>query len=72
MLRDVPALLGYEDRSTNNFELEESLKQRDAVWNVIKKSLVRAQELMKDQADNHTRGVELSVGDMVYLKLRPY
>ena len=70
--REPPALLRYEEGSTSNFDLEESLKQRDAALNVVKQCLTRAQELMKDQADKHMRNAELMVGDMVYLKLRPY
>lgn len=70
--RDPPKLLKYEHGSTNNFDLEESLKQRDATLLQLKRCLVRAQEVMKSQADKHKQDVELQVGEMVYLNLRPY
>ncbi|KFK22601.1 hypothetical protein AALP_AAs54367U000800 [Arabis alpina] len=34
--------------------------------------LLKTQQIMKQQADNHRREVEFAVGDMVFLKIRPY
>lgn len=38
----------------------------------LKSNLLRAQDIMKRQADKSRRDVELVVGYMVYLKLQPY
>lgn len=70
--REPPRLLKYEHGSTKNFDLEESPKQRDATLVHLKKFLMKAQEVMKNQTDKHRRDVNLEVGEMVYLKLRPY
>lgn len=70
--RDPPALLRYEKGLTANAELEEQLLERDAILVEVKKHLVHAQQLMKNNADKHRRDVEFEVGEMVYLKLRPY
>lgn len=70
--RDPPALVRFEEGSTANVELELALKERDVVLDSLKQTLLRAQEIMKAQADKSRRDVELAVGDMVYLKLQPY
>lgn len=70
--RDPPALLRFEPGSTHNADLEKFLLERDALLVDIKKHLVHAQQLMKNNVDKHRRDVEFQVGDLVYLKLRPY
>lgn len=70
--REPTPLLPYEPYSTVNFEVDQSLIQRDATLLKLKHHLNRAQQRMKDQADAHRKDVMFEEGDMVFVKLKPY
>lgn len=70
--RDPPTIMKFENGSTSNADLEERLKDRDATLALLRGHVGRAQQLMKRKADGHRREVEFQVGDLVFLKMRPY
>ena len=70
--RNPPLLIQYVYHSTTNSSLEELLAVRDLMITELKDQLALAQDRMKKATDLHRRELEFKVGDMVYLKLRPY
>ena len=70
--RNPPLLIQYVYHSTTNSSLEELLVVRDLMITELKDQLALAQDRMKKATDLHRRELEFKVGDMVYLKLRPY
>lgn len=52
--------------------VEEYLQRRDAVIDLLKENLHKAQERMKWFADKKRTDMSFVVGDLVYLKLQPY
>lgn len=69
--RDPPTVVPYKVDSTQNFEVEGMLLEREKFLCSIRKNLLRAQERMKNNADKRRRELEFEVGSKVYLKLRP-
>lgn len=55
-----------------NATLEEQLQERDEILNILKGHLGVAQNPMKKFADRKRRKLQLSEGDAVFVKLRPY
>ncbi|XP_026443721.1 uncharacterized protein LOC113343815 [Papaver somniferum] len=69
----IPPHLDFPSTATTSVAVvEEYLKQRDAVLDLLKESLHHAEERMKFYADNKRTNKTFEVGDHVYLKLRPY
>ncbi|PON75651.1 Ribonuclease H-like domain containing protein, partial [Trema orientale] len=70
--RDPPQLLPYDKGATVVSSLDKQLQERDTMLEDLKIQLHRAQQRMKTTADKHRREIQFEVGDLVYLKLRPY
>ena len=70
--REPPPLVRFEERSTQNYDLETTLREKDTMLVQIKLHLSRAHAIMKSQADKHRRDVQFTVGEKVYLKLKPF
>lgn len=65
-------MLRYESGTTTVAALEDQMVERDAMLDELKFALLKAQNSMKKQEDEHRRDVQFDVGEWVYLKLRPY
>lgn len=55
-----------------DLSMQEQWRNRQVALQVIRDNLLKAQSRIKHQADKHRTERELSVGDMVYLKVQPY
>lgn len=54
------------------YEVNRSLQRREYIINLVKFHLLRAQTMMKQQADKNICERSFVVGDWVWLKLKPY
>nr|GFB02076.1 ribonuclease H-like domain containing protein [Tanacetum cinerariifolium] len=70
--RDPPRLVSYDHGTAVTTEVDQYLWERDRVLAELRTQYHRAQQVMKSHADGKRRDVEFAVGDLVYLKLRPY
>lgn len=72
------ALYGYVPRSfgvtasASSDTLEDALKERASMTELLRQHLLKAQVRMKKQADKHRSERSFVVGDQVYLKVQPY
>lgn len=57
--------------TAKNAEVEETLKSRDEILQLLHSNLVLAQNRMKQLYDCHRMDREFSLGDLVYVKLHP-
>ena len=64
-------MIRYGYNSTSVSSVERMLEERDAMLEVLKFHLLKAQAKMKQQADGKQRDVQFEEGEMVYV-LRPY
>ena len=53
-------------------QVEQSLRSRDEILQLLKESLFTAQQRMKINVDRHPRELEFALGDFVYLRLQPF
>lgn len=68
----LPSLLSYVPGLTKVQAVDDHLKDRHRILNLLKDNLVQAQSRMKKNADLKRIDKEFSVGDWVYLRLQPY
>ena len=67
-----PMHLPYIPGETKVEAVDRSLQRREAVIQVLKFHLLKAQHRMKMQVDAHRPKREFNIGDWVWLKLQPY
>lgn len=70
--QNSPRLAFPSTTTTSVAAVEEYLKQRDVILELLKDSLHKSQERMRLYADKHRVERSFVVGDIVYLKLQPY
>ncbi|XP_060965128.1 transposon Tf2-1 polyprotein [Cannabis sativa] len=70
--RDPPPLMRYPSGGSAVLTVDQMLEDRDSFLDDLKMHLLRAQHRMKTTADSHRREVHFAVGDLVFVKLRPY
>ena len=70
--RDLPALCRYGNPKSPVDDIDRYLQEQDQVLTLLKEHLSNAHNIMKATKDSKRRDVAFSVGDSVYLKLRPY
>ncbi|PNX87538.1 hypothetical protein L195_g043629 [Trifolium pratense] len=70
--RAPPALVDYVPGSTALQAVEATLVERDEILQILKQKLLKAQETMKEIADQKRIPHKFKEGDLVFVKLRPY
>lgn len=70
--RDPPTLTRYTSNPSDPADLQAQLLNRDLLLSQLKQNLMRAQQVMKSQADKKRRDVQFAIGDLVLVKLQPY
>ena len=70
--RPPPTIIHYQRGETMVESTAQNLVDRDEALRQLKHNLQRAQTSMKQRADAHRRDVTFSIGDWVYVKLRPH
>jgi hypothetical protein len=70
--RPPPTLQNYIPGSTQIQAVEATLLDRDTMLQELKNKLLKAQEIMKAVADRSRFPHKFAVGDLVFVKLRPY
>ncbi|KAJ0442289.1 putative nucleotidyltransferase, Ribonuclease H [Helianthus annuus] len=67
-----PLHIPYIPRDAADNEVDEVMRDREAAIGVLRQSLLKAQNRMKQQADKRRSEREFEAGQWVYLKLQPY
>nr|GEZ72003.1 hypothetical protein [Tanacetum cinerariifolium] len=67
-----PLHIPYIPRDVADQDVDELMRDREAAIKVLRQSLLKAQNCMKQQADKHQTERVFKPGSWVYLKLQPY
>ncbi|KAJ0547862.1 putative nucleotidyltransferase, Ribonuclease H [Helianthus annuus] len=67
-----PLHVPYVPKDAGDNEVDEVMRDREAAIGVLRQSLLKAQNRMKQQADKRRSEREFEPGQWVYLKLQPY
>jgi hypothetical protein len=70
--RSPPVLIRGDVNLSAVEEVNKLTAERNAMLREMQEQLLRAQDVVRAQANKHRREVEYQVGDMVYLKIQPY
>lgn len=65
-------MLRFKEKGTSFPSVDQVLRERDEILDESRMHLLKAQHRMKQLADLHRTEVEFHIGDLVFLKLRPY
>ncbi|KAI4351323.1 hypothetical protein L6164_005698 [Bauhinia variegata] len=67
-----PSIPQYISGTSNLEAVDQELQTREAIFEQLQKKLHKAQVAMKEVADQKRRPHSFQVGDLVFVKLRPY
>ncbi|GAU48626.1 hypothetical protein TSUD_405850 [Trifolium subterraneum] len=70
--RSPPVLIRGNMNLSAVEEVNKLTTERNVMLREMQEQLLRAQDVMRAQANKHRREVEYQVGDMIYLKIQPY
>lgn len=70
--RPPPVLIKGDVHHSSVDEVSRLTAERNDMVRELQEQLVKAQDRMRAQANNHRRAVDYQVGEMVYLKIQPY
>ncbi|KAF5763515.1 putative nucleotidyltransferase, Ribonuclease H [Helianthus annuus] len=70
--RKPPSVSRFVKDSTGNSIIAAQLIERDAILQLLKTNLLKAQDRRTLAANKHRRDVQFQVGDWVYVKLQPF
>ncbi|MCH80066.1 hypothetical protein A2U01_0000828 [Trifolium medium] len=70
--RKPPVLVKGDVNASAVEEVNRLTAERNEMLGELREQLLKAQDVMRAQANKHRRDVEFKVGNMVYLKIQPY
>ncbi|CAJ2641126.1 unnamed protein product [Trifolium pratense] len=70
--RKPPILVKGDVSLSSVEEVNRLTAERNEMLGELREQLLKAQDVMRSQANKHRRNVKFKAGDMVYLKIQPY